>query len=588
MGWMAADTVKHNTSRSILAAGLMSFRAAFLSIGAVSAVINVLALTGSFFMLQVYDRVIPSRSIQTLVGLGIIAVFFYIFQGVLEVIRSRLLVRIGMALDLKVSHPVYSAMMMLPLRTRTGGTGVQSLRDLDQIRSFLSGNGPTALFDLPWMPFYITICFLFHVWIGVTALIGAVILLALALLVEFRTMGPMRAAGELASSRATLASASHRNLEVMQAMGFSHRMADLWSRVNADYLHAHATASDVAGTLGTISKVARVMLQSFMLAVGAFLVIEQQASGGVMIASSIMMGRALAPIELAIGHWKGFVAARQSWSRLKQLLAAMPVRQTDIRLPPPTQSIAVEAVSVVPPGSNLPVVRDAGFVLKAGDGLGIIGPSASGKSSLARVLAGIWLPAGGSVRLDGATLDQWSLDELGRHIGYLPQDLQLFDGTIAENISRFEATMDSEKVLAAARYAGVHDLAVHLPKGYETRIGEAGSLLSAGQRQRIALARALYGEPFLVVLDEPNSNLDADGEAALVTAIQSVRARGGIAIVIAHRPSALASVDKVAVMANGRIQAFGPKIEVLSKMTRQPQQPAALKIVASAEESEVR
>lgn len=548
-----------------------------------SGVVNVLALTGSFFMLQVYDRVIPGRSVPTLVGLAVFAGTLFIFQGALELIRSRLMVRIGMALDARLSRQVYAALMRLPLRTKLAGDGLQSLRDLDQLRSFMSSAGPTALFDLPWMPLYLAICFLFHFWIGMTALAGVVILFSLTLLAEIRTREPARKANSQAAARNTLAEATRRNVEVLQAMGFGSRIAERWSGINADYLDTNATASDLAGTLGTISKILRMMLQSGILAIGAYLVIHQEATGGIMIASSIMMSRALAPIELAIAHWKGFVTARQAWARLTQLLVLLPETAISVSLPAPRSAVSVESISVTPPGERHVVVQDATFALEKGVGLGIVGPSASGKSSLVRAIAGIWAPIRGTVRLDGATLDQWSPEELGNHVGYLPQDVQLFDGTIAENIARFEPQAPSEKILAAARAAGVHDLVTHLPEGYETRIGEAGSALSAGQRQRVALARALYGDPFLVILDEPNSNLDAEGEAALTEAIQSVRARGGIAIVVAHRPSALASLDQVLVMANGRIQAFGPKNEILNKITRPAGVP--LKVVSGLEET---
>jgi PrtD family type I secretion system ABC transporter len=550
-----------------------------------SGVVNVLALTGSFFMLQVYDRVIPGRSVPTLVGLAVFAAMLFVFQGVLELIRSRLLVRIGMALDARLSGQVYTALMRLPLRAKLTGDGLQSLRDLDQVRSFLSSAGPTALFDLPWMPLYLAICFLFHFWIGMTALLGAVILFGLTLLAELRTREPAKRANSQAAARNTLAEATRRNVEVLQAMGFGPRIAERWASVNADYLGTNAKASDLAGTLGTISKVLRMMLQSGILAIGAYLVIHQEATGGIMIASSIMMSRSLAPIELAIAHWKSFVSARQAWARLTQLLALLPEAATTVSLPPPSSRLSVECISVAPPGERRLVVQDAGFVLEKGAGLGIIGPSASGKSSLVRAIAGVWLPVRGTVRLDGATLDQWSPEELGKHVGYLPQDVELFEGTIAENIARFEPQAPSDKILTAARAAGVHDLVVHLPEGYETPIGEAGSALSAGQRQRVALARALYGDPFLVILDEPNSNLDAEGEVALTAAIQGVRERGGMAIVVAHRPSALQSLDQILVMANGSVQAFGPKSEILSKVTRPIGVP--LKVVSSPEEAAI-
>ncbi|MGX9179769.1 type I secretion system permease/ATPase [Mesorhizobium sp. BHbdii] len=569
--------------RTTLAAVLASFRRAMAGIALMSGVVNVLALTGSFFMLQVYDRVIPGRSVPTLVGLAVFAGTLFVFQGALELIRSRLLVRIGMALDARLSRQVYAALMRLPLRTKLAGDGLQSLRDLDQVRSFMSSAGPTALFDLPWMPLYLAICFMFHFWIGMTALAGVVILFSLTLLAEIRTREPARKANSQAAARNTLAEATRRNVEVLQAMGFGSRIAERWSGINADYLDTNATASDLAGTLGTISKILRMMLQSGILAIGAYLVIHQEATGGIMIASSIMTSRALAPVELAIAHWRGFVTARQAWARLTQLLVLLPETAISVSLPAPVSALSVESISVTPPGERRMVVQDATFALEKGVGLGIVGPSASGKSSLVRAIAGIWLPVRGTVRLDGATLDQWSPEELGNHVGYLPQDVQLFDGTIAENIARFEPQAPSDKILAAARAAGVHDLVIHLPEGYETRIGEAGSALSAGQRQRVALARALYGDPFLVILDEPNSNLDAEGEAALTEAIQRVRARGGVAIVVAHRPSALASLDQVLVMANGRIQAFGPKNEILNKITRPAGVP--LKVVSGLEET---
>jgi ATP-binding cassette subfamily C protein len=574
----------NDTSRMTLAKALMSFRKAFGGVGLMTGVINILALTGSFFMLQVYDRVIPSKSLPTLVGLMLVAGTMFAFQGVLELIRSRLMVRLGAALDGQMSGQVYSALMRLPLRTKMNGDGLQPLRDLDQIRSFLSSAGPTALFDLPWMPLYIGICFLFHFWIGVTALAGAFILFALTLLAEMLTKEPTKVAGQLAQGRQSLAEATRRNNEALQSMGFGARMGERWATINSDYLASHAKASDVAGTLGTVSRILRLVLQSGILAIGAYLVVLGQATGGIMIAASIMMSRALAPIELAIAHWKGFVSARQSWSRLKQLLALLPETPVSVELKAPQRLLAVENVTMVPPGDRKLVVQDVTFNLEKGAGLGVIGPSASGKSSLARAIAGVWVPARGTVRLDGATLDQWTPEELGPHIGYLPQDVQLFDGTIAENISRFEPDAPSEKILKAAAAAGVHDLIVRLPEGYDTRIGESGAGLSAGQRQRVALARALYGDPFLVVLDEPNSNLDAEGEEALMGAIQGVRSRGGIAVVVAHRPSALASLDQVLVMAGGRAQAFGPKNEVLGKVMRPGPVQVPLKVVATAEE----
>jgi len=456
------------------------------------------------------------------------------------------------------------------LKTRGDGDGLQPLRDLDQVRSFLSGGGPSALFDLPWMPLYLAICFFFHFWIGATALIGACVLISLTSLTEIRTRAPTKALAGFATSRSAIAVAGRRNAEVLRAMGMGGRIAARWGEVNQKYLAAHEAASDVASGLGGISKVFRMILQSAVLAVGAYLVIHQQSTAGIIIASSILTARALAPVELAIANWKGFMAARQAGQRLDQLLTLLPPEEEPMALPRPAQMLTLDRVHVIPPGVDTLVVNDVSFTLKSGQGLGIIGPSGSGKSSLARTLVGVWPPARGKVRIDNAALEQWSSEARGRHIGYLPQDVELFDGTIALNIARFDPKADPVAVLEAARTAGVHDLVLSLPDGYGTRIGEGGMALSAGQRQRIALARALYGNPFLVVLDEPSSNLDAEGEEALTQAILNVRARGGIAVVVAHRPSAIAGVDLVLVLADGKVQSFGPKDEVLRRVLRSP------------------
>lgn len=543
-------------------------RAGLLGIGLITAMINILYLTGSFYMLEVYDRVIPSRSVPTLVALSVLAFAMYAFQGVLDLLRGRVLVRIGAALDGALADRVYGALARMPLKARQVGDGMQPLRDLDAVRAFMSGLGPAAFFDLPWIPLYLGICFVFHFWIGMAALVGALLLIALTFITEGKTRGPARETVTLAQNRNALAEASRRNAEVLHAMGMRERFGALWSDANARYMASQQRTADVAGGLGAISKVLRMALQSAVLGVGAYLVINQQASAGIIIASSILTSRALAPVELAIANWKGFVAARQSWKRLQGLLAAFPVGDKPLTLPAPGASLVLESVSAAPPGAQRLVVADVAFALKGGQGLGIVGPSASGKSSLARIIVGVWTPLRGKVRLDGAALDQWSPDDLGRHVGYLPQDVELFGGTVAENIARFDPNPDASAIIAAGQAAGVHELVLRLPEGYETQIGEGGTLLSAGQRQRIALARALYGDPFLVVLDEPNSNLDGEGEQALTQAILGVRARGGIAVVIAHRPSALAGVDVMLVMTDGKAQAFGPKDEIMAKLFR--------------------
>ena len=569
-------------ARSELAEALAACRRAFIGIATFSGMSNVLMLTGSFFMLEVYDRVLPSRSVPTLVALCILAFALFAAMGVLDVIRSRLLVRVGASLDEALSARVYDTLIKLPLRTGGRSDGLQPLRDLDNIRSFLSGMGPIAFCDLPWIPLYLAICFLFHPLIGLTALAGAIVLIGLTLLTEFRTRYPTQRASAAALSRNGIAEISQRNAEAIAAMGMTGRLAARWSEANARYMQSQREASDVAGGLGTISKVLRMILQSAVLAVGAWLVINQQATPGIIIAGSILSARALAPVDLAIANWKSFAAARHSWRRLSRLLTLFPAQAEMMPLEAPRAVLSVENATAVPPGEQKVVVADVNFTLKAGSGLGIIGPSASGKSCLSRMIVGVWTPARGKIRLDGAALDQWAPEALGRHIGYLPQDVELLGGTVAQNIARFDPHAKPESIVAAAKAAGVHDLIVKLPQGYETQVGEHGSALSAGQAQRIALARALYGDPFLVVLDEPNSNLDSEGDEALSRAIFGVRERDGIVIVVAHRPSAIAGVDFVLVMNQGRQQAFGPKDEVLSKVLARPSLPRPLKVVPEA------
>ncbi len=571
---MASWKDERPTTQSLTAAVVSPLKTTFLGLALVSGVVNVLALTSPLFMLQVYDRVLASGSVQTLIGLALLALGLFAFQCMLDIIRARVLMRIGERFDLRFSKRVHDAVTRLPLISRVSGDGLQPLRDLDNVRGFVSGSGPTAFFDLPWMPFYLGICFLFHFWIGVTALAGAILLVSLTLFTNIFTQQPVREATAENMVRNRLLEASRRNAEVIQAMGMGARLGSRWQGANQAYLLANRKAGDVAGGLGTVSRTFRIVLQSAILAVGALLVIEQKATGGIMIASSIMMGRALAPVDLAIANWRSFIAARQSWGRLKALLGQVPALPETLPLPAPERELRVEHVVVAPPGERKPTVTGINFQLAAGSALGVIGPSGSGKSTLSRILTGAWSPIAGQVRLDGATFDQWDREALGQHIGYLPQGVELFEGTIAQNISRFSNDADAEAVISAAKVAGAHELILRFEKGYETDIGEAGSALSAGQRQRIGLARALYREPFLVVLDEPNANLDADGEAAVIRAIASIRERKGIAIVVAHRPSAIAATDYVLMMEEGRMRAFGPRDDVLSKVLK-PAAPTA-------------
>jgi ATP-binding cassette subfamily C protein len=547
---------------------LASCRDAFIGVAVLSGLVNLLYLSGSIFMMEVYDRVLPSRSIPTLVGLSIIIVVLYLFQGLFDMVRGRILARVGAAVDEDLSQQIFQGQLNAPLKGKVEGDGQQPLRDLDQLRAFMAGGGPTALFDLPWMPLYLFMCFAFHPWLGVIALGGAGLLVMVTLLTEFMTREASKAAVSAGLVRNGISEGARRNAEVVRAMGMGQRIGTLWGNANSSYLAHQQRTSDVAGGFGALSKVLRMMLQSAVLAVGAYLVIDGQATGGIMIASSILTSRALAPVELAIANWKGFLSARQGWRRLKTLIEANARGEAPLKLPAPHLVLTVDNAASGAPGSKRTVIQDVSFDLIAGSGLGIIGPSASGKSSLARMIVGVWPTWRGKVRFDGAAIEQWLPEDLGRHIGYLPQDVELFSGTVAQNIARFDSKPQAEAIIAAAQAANVHEMILQLPDGYETQVGESGAALSGGQRQRIALARALYGDPFLVVLDEPNSNLDNEGEQALTTAIKSVRARGGVVIVIAHRPSALAGIDLVLVMAEGRMQSFGPKEEVLSRVLR--------------------
>lgn len=558
--------------KSELAAALGSYRHAFIGIAVFTAAINLLQLTGPIFMLEVYDRVLPGRSVPTLIAISGLALVMFGFQGLLDVVRSRVLVRIAGSVDEKLGQRVFDLAAKLPLKALTPAS-FQPVHDLDRIRSFMSTVGPAAFFDLPWMPLYLGICYVFHPYIGLAATVGGLLLIGITAATEFLSRQPAREAQSVSERRMALAEASRRNAEVVQAMGMGGRLARVWHDHNKRNLAAQQRVSDIAGGMSALSRTLRMVLQS-LVGVGAWLVINQQATAGIIIASSILTSRALAPVEVVLSQWRSFIAARQSWRRLSGLLANVPADQARMELPRPSGTLSLETVGVSPPGSNRIVVQGITFQLKAGQGLGVIGPSASGKSSLARAVVGVWPTLQGKIRIDGAAIDQWTPEALGPHIGYLPQDMELFGGTVAENIARFHPDATSESVIAAAKAASVHELILALPNGYETQVGDSGNALSAGQRQRIGLARALYGDPFLVVLDEPNSNIDREGDEALTKAILGVRTRGGIVVVVCHRPSALAGVDTVLIMMAGRQQAFGPKEQVFQPPQQQQPQPA--------------
>jgi PrtD family type I secretion system ABC transporter len=559
---------KKKKSAVRVAAGALS--AIVITLFVVSGVVNMLALTGSFYMLQVYDRILTSHSVPTLVALSILAAILFLFQGALEVLRGQVLVRLASRMDRRLTPRAHDAIMRLRSITGAQGNAVQPIRDVDAVRTFLSGQGPIAILDMPWMPLYVAFVFILHPVLGWVTILGAVFLISITLLTERLIRAPSEAAAVVSKKRWAIAEASDRNAEVLQAMGFGRRFTRQLEGINAEHIAANERLSDLVGGFSSVSRVFRLMLQSALLGLGAYFTVKGEMTAGAIIACSIASSRALAPIEVAIGNWRGLTAARKAADRLDVVFGHLPEKDAPLRLPPPRRTFKVENISVAVPGTQTVILAGVGFELAAGTVLAVIGPSAAGKSTLARALTGVWPLNRGAIRLDGAALSSWSPEELGQHIGYLPQDVQLFDGSITENIARFEEQPGSQRVVAASAAAGVHEMVLRLPDGYETRIGDGGSILSAGQRQRIALARALYGEPFLVVLDEPNSNLDADGERALIEAMASVKARGGIVVVVAHRPSVLTAADKVAVVGGGQLTAFGPKDEVLAKVLRQP------------------
>lgn len=555
-----------------VAAAFKRCRPAFFGVGVFSTCVNVLSLTGSLYMLQISDRVLASRSFATLVGLSLLALAAYFLMGVLDALRNRMLSRVGAKFGDALIGRVYDTMTALSLKGVRSVVMTQVVRDLDQVQKFLSGSGPTAFFDMPFMPFFFVIASLMHPLFGWLIVFGTLVTIVLAIMTELRTRDPTMAATISAAARHAIAEASIRNAAVLKAMGMSRVFADNFAAANTRFTIHNLESSDASNGIKAIAKAFRGGLQSAVYGVGAYLAIMGEVSPGSMIAASILTARALAPIEVAVANWRGFVAARQGFDRLRKLLAETSVPQDRVALPDPERKFSVENLYVAAPGAMKPIIQDVSFQLEAGQALAVIGPSASGKSTLARALIGVWPAARGRVCFDGAPIEHWDSDRLGRHIGYLPQDVELFDGTVAANIARFEPNAEARNIVQAAREAGVHNMILRLPEGYETRIGEGGASLSAGQRQRVALARALYRQPFVVVLDEPNSNLDSEGEDALVEAISSVRRRGGIAIVVTHRPTALSAVNLVAVMINGRLQAFGPKESVIKGMTKQGQQ----------------
>lgn len=553
-----------SSTRSELAEALFRLRRTFYALAAFSGVINLLMLTPAVYMLQVYDRALVSSNVTTLLMLTLLVVGLYVLLGMLEMVRSSVLIRVGNRLDMMLNQRVFTASFERNLR-RAGGNPSQALQDLSQVRQFLTGNGLFAFFDAPWTPIYLVVISLVHPLLGVITLVGSLLLVGLAWLTETSTRKPLAEANQAAMASAAYANNNLRNAEVIEAMGMLPAIRQRWFGNHLRILELQSLASDRAAWITGLTRFVRITLQSLILGAGALLAIQGEITPGMMIACSILGGRALAPVEQVIATWKQLLSSRAAWARLSALLQDFPARKESMPLPKPTGILAVEGAFANAPGTNLPILRAITFNLSPGEALGVIGPSASGKSTLARLLVGIWPAQAGKVRLDGADVFQWNKEELGPWLGYLPQDVELFEGTIAENIARF-GEVDGDAVIQAARQAGVHEMILRLPQGYDTRLSADGGSLSGGQKQRVALARALYGDPSLIVLDEPNSSLDDVGEAALIQALSELKRRGKTLVLISHRPTVLNIVDKILLLREGTVHMFGSRDEVFAAL----------------------
>jgi ATP-binding cassette subfamily C exporter for protease/lipase len=549
---------------------LSTFKGVFKSLAVFSAIINLLMLVPSLYMLQIYDRVLQSRNETTLWMLTMLMLGAYILMGALEFIRSFIMVRVGAQMDMKLNKRIYTAAFEQNLK-KNGANAGQALQDLTQIRQFLTGNGLFAFFDAPWFPIYLAVIFMFDFWLGMFGLVGVILMAILAYWNEVATKKPLSEANTMAVISSNLATNNLRNAEVIEAMGMLPNMMSRWYVLHAGFLKMQAIASEKAGRIAAASKFVRVSMQSLVLGIGAYLVIQGKMTPGMMIAASILLGKATGPIDQLIGVWKQWSSVKSSYERLNELLSKNEPRQNGMELPKPMGAISVENVTAAPPGSRVVVIKGLSFAVNPGDVVGIIGPSGSGKSTLARLLVGVWPAANGKVRLDNADIYHWNKDQLGPHIGYLPQDIELFAGTVAENIARF-GEVNSEKVIHAARLAGMHDMILHFPEGYDTKLGDGGAGLSGGQKQRIGLARAMYDNPAILVLDEPNSNLDDVGENALVQAIQFMRQQGKTVILITHKMNVIGVTNKILLLRDGIAQAYGPTQDVLKALQDANQQ----------------
>lgn len=561
--------LKHSPNSELKELMLLS-RKSFLYVALFSFFINMLFLTPTLYMMQVYDRVVGSRSVSTLLMITLILVMMYGVMAVLEFARSRILARVSTRMDVAMQERLVDVMFRHALNNPRNAS-TEPLSDLQTIRNFVSGTGVFAFFDAPWFPFYIAIMFMFHPTYGWFAVGAGVLTLLLAVWVDKAATPMMKASHTKSMQSRLLLDRSLRNAEVATALGVKQGIFRRWQESHSEALMWQEIGNDRSSVLSTLSKSLRMLNQSLILGVGAYLVINMELSGGMMIAGSVLLGRALSPLDQLVAAWKQFVAAKQSWDRLNGLLQSYPNAASRMSLPAPKGHLGVHHLTVVPPGDKDAVLRNITFGLKAGESLAIIGPSGAGKSSLVRALLGLWMQAGGEVRLDGADIRHWNRDDLGQYIGYLPQDVELFDGTVAENIARF-GDVDPEKVLEAARLAGVHELILQLPNAYDTLIGPGGGALSGGQRQRIGLARALYDSPRLVVLDEPNSNLDEAGELALFKALQSMKEKGTTVVIISHRQGVLSQMDKILVLVSGVVTLFGDRQHVLAQLAAKTSQ----------------
>jgi ATP-binding cassette subfamily C exporter for protease/lipase len=550
--------------RSELTTTLWGFRREFVIVGVFSMVANVLMLAPTLYMLQVYDRVLASQSELTLVAMSLLTLFLFGVMGFAEWLRSRLLVGTGVRLDQQLSTQVFNSSFEAHL-SQTGVNPARAFGDLIQVRQFLTGNGIFAFFDAPWTPIYMVVLFFLHPWLGVLGICFALIQAALAWFGHRHTLAPSEAATQANSDANIFLQSKLRNAELLQSMGMIPNLRARWHRRHQEYIDLSAASQHINHRVVAWSKFIRYTQQSLSLGAGALLVIDGQLSPGGMIAANVLMTRALAPIDMIVGSWRQFSGMRAAFERLEQLLIAYPPRDMDFKRVAPTGEVTLKNVFASATGRSTPILQNISAHVSAGTVVAVLGPSGSGKSTLARVVVGIWPDVSGEVLMDGMPIDGWNRIELGPHIGYLPQDIELFEGSIAENIARF-GEVNSALVIEAAQNAGLHEMILRFPKGYDTSIGEAGGLLSGGQRQRIGLARAVYGLPRLVVLDEPNANLDDAGEAALLKTVQHLKSMGSTVLIITHRPAAIAAADRIIILHDGQIQTDGPRDAVLTAL----------------------